>query len=161
MDIHRDGFTFLMADDDADDFFLLKEALEAAGISANLSQVADGEELMDYLLCRGRFVERKDASTPKLVFLDLSMPKKTGLEALVEIRSHPRLKGIPIVVYTTSGDETDIRQCYDAGANSYIQKPSSFDELVEMVNAVEAYWTRTVKLPDPLTTAGGLSPAPA
>ena len=150
----KDQFTILMADDDADDYLFLEEAIKAAGIPGNLSRVSDGEELMDYLLQQGLFAERMDASMPKVIFLDLDMPRKNGFEALGEIRSHPRLKGIPIIVYTTSGDDMNIRKCYDAGANSYIQKPSSFDEMIDMMTAVAAYWSRTVRLPGTLSIPG-------
>ncbi|MDZ7700365.1 MAG: response regulator [Deltaproteobacteria bacterium] len=159
MDRYEEQLTILMADDDADDYLFLEEAIKAAGIPGNLSRVSDGEELMDYLLQQGLFAERMDAPMPKVIFLDLDMPKKTGFEALGEIRSHPRLKEIPIIVYTTSGDDMNIRKCYDAGANSYIQKPSSFEGMIDMMTDVAAYWTRTVRLPGTLSTTGPSSVA--
>lgn len=153
MNRYEDRLTILMADDDSDDYFFLEEAIKAAGIPGKISRVSNGDELIDYLLQQGLFAERMDASMPKVIFLDLDMPKKDGFAALGEIRSHPRLKGIPIIVYTTSGDDINIRKCYDAGANSYIQKPSSFDEMIDMMTAVAAYWTRTVRLPGALSAA--------
>lgn len=153
MNRYEDQFTILMADDDSDDYLFLEEAIKAAGIPGKLSRVSDGDELMDYLLQQGLFAERMDASMPKVIFLDLEMPRKDGFEALGEIRAHPRLKGIPIIVYTTSGDDLTVRKCYDAGANSYIQKPSSFEATIDMMTAVAAYWTRTARLPGALSAA--------
>ena len=88
---YKDQLTILIADDDADDYLLLKEAIKAAGIPGKLSRVSNGDELMDYLFQQGLFAERMGASMPKVIFLDLDMPKKDGFEALGEIRSHPRL----------------------------------------------------------------------
>src|SRR5690606_2232641 len=137
----------LMADDDADDRMLTRDALAESRVLNELRFVEDGEELMDYLKRRGKF-EDADAPRPGLILLDLNMPKKDGLEALKEIKSDPDLRRIPIVVMTTSKAEEDIFRSYDFGASSFITKPVTFDRLVELMKALGDYWVEFVELPD-------------
>ncbi|MDM7923684.1 MAG: response regulator [Pyrinomonadaceae bacterium] len=138
----------LMADDDADDRMLTKEALEESRVLNELRFVEDGEELMDYLNRRGKYANADDAPKPGLILLDLNMPKKDGREALREIKSHPDLRRIPVVVMTTSQAEEDIFRSYDFGASSFITKPVTFDRLVELMRALGNYWVEFVELPD-------------
>ena len=138
----------LMADDDADDRLLAQDALAESKIPSEVHFVENGEELMDYLHRRGRF-SAASAPRPGLILLDLNMPKKDGREALREIKSNPDLRRIPVVILTTSQAETDIRQIYDIGANSFITKPVSFDALVQVMRTVGHYWFETVELPNP------------
>lgn len=147
MDAIRDFFTILMADDDADDFFLLAEGLKESRIDCDLRRVPDGKELMDYLLRQDKYMDPEQAPRPIFILLDLKMPGKNGQDVLMEIKSIPELKHIPVIVYTTSGDEEDVRQCYGLGANSYISKPGDWDQLINMITNVFSYWTRTVRLP--------------
>ena len=137
----------LMADDDADDRMLTRDALAESRVLNELRFVEDGEELMDYLKRRGKF-EDADAPRPGLILLDLNMPKKDGREALKEIKSDPDLRRIPIVVMTTSKAEEDIFRSYDFGASSFITKPVTFDRLVELMKALGDYWVEFVELPD-------------
>src|SRR5713101_1259658 len=113
----------LMADDDADDRLLAKDALVECGLANDLHFVENGEEILDYLRRRGRYQQPGAAPRPGLILLDLNMPKKDGREALREIKSDPDLKKIPVVVLTTSKAETDVGQIYELGANSFISKP--------------------------------------
>jgi CheY-like chemotaxis protein len=145
--IFKDG-TILMADDDPDDFFLVRDAIKESGLPSDFQLVADGEELMDYLYRRGKFMNLENASLPCLILLDLNMPRKDGREALSEIKKDPRFRRIPIVVFTTSGSEDDIFCSYELGASSFITKPTSFDELVEVMRKLGDYWLKTVSLPD-------------
>jgi len=138
----------LMADDDADDRMLTKEALEESRVVNDLRFVEDGEELLDYLLHRGRFAAEGASPKPGLILLDLNMPKKDGREALKEIKAYPELRRIPIVVMTTSKAEEDIYRSYDLGANSFITKPVTFDRLVELMRTMGEYWVEFVELPD-------------
>lgn len=138
----------LMADDDADDRMLTKDALQESRVLNELRFVGDGEELMDYLLRRGKYSNPDDAPRPGLILLDLNMPKKDGREALKEIKSDPNLKRIPIVVMTTSAAEEDIFRSYDFGASSFITKPVTFDRLVELMRALGKYWVEFVELPE-------------
>jgi len=135
-----------MADDDADDRLLAKDAVAEARVNGELRFVENGEELMDYLYRRGSF--GAEATRPALILLDLNMPKKDGREALREIKADPELRRIPVVVLTTSKADVDISRIYDLGANSFISKPVSFDALVKVMKALDLYWLETVELPD-------------
>ena len=139
--------TILMADDDEDDCLLTKEALEESRLANELRFVHDGEELMDYLCRRGKYADECDAPRPGLILLDLNMPRKTGHEALKEIKADPDLRQIPVVVLTTSQAEADIYASYDLGANSFVSKPVTFEGLVSAMNAMGRYWFQIVELP--------------
>ena len=143
--IYKDGI-ILMADDDPDDFFLARDALKESGISNDFHLVADGEELMDYLYRRGKYMSLEDAPFPCLILLDLNMPKKDGREALTEIKKAPDFCEIPIVVFTTSGEEADISFSYELGASSYVTKPATFDALVEVMKNLREQWLKVVSL---------------
>jgi len=134
-----------MADDDADDRMLAKEALEESRVLNDFRFVENGEELMDYLYKRGDFA---DAERPGLILLDLNMPKKDGREALKEIKADANLRRIPIVVMTTSKAEEDIYRSYDLGASSFITKPVTFERLVELMRTLGQYWVEIVELPE-------------
>jgi CheY-like chemotaxis protein len=137
----------LMADDDADDRLLVKDALGECQLTDRLIFVENGEELMDYLLRRGNYGAPDAAPRPGLILLDLNMPRKDGREALREIRAHPDLRRIPVVAFTTSKADTDVGAIYDLGANSFISKPVAFDALVNVMRALAAYWFGIVELP--------------
>lgn len=141
------SIVILMADDDADDRLLAKDALSECRLANDLHFVEDGEELLDYLNRRGKYTALADAPRPGLILLDLNMPKKDGREALKEIRSNPDLRKIPVVVLTTSKADTDIGRIYELGANSFISKPVSFDSLVEVMKILGRYWFEIVELP--------------
>lgn len=134
-----------MADDDPDDRLLVHEAFEENRLVNNLATVEDGEELMDFLYRRGKFVDT--TITPGLILLDLNMPRKSGLEALKEIKSDEKLRRLPVVILTTSKAEEDIVRSYDLGVNSFIVKPVTFDSLVELVKELDRYWFQIVELP--------------
>ena len=140
-------FTILMADDDPDDYCLLKKALAEKEINGQLQLVSDGVELMDYLLLRGRFEKIDEAPKPQLILLDLNMPRMDGRQALREIKAIDEIKEIPIIVYTTSRDEMDIKISYEAGADSFITKPTTFQGLLCVVDNLKSYLMETVKLP--------------
>jgi CheY-like chemotaxis protein len=143
----KDSIVILMADDDSDDRLLAQEALEESRLLNTLHFVVDGEELMDYLLNRGKYTDPASAPRPGIILLDLNMPKKDGREALKEIKSHPDLKRIPIVILTTSKAEEDVLRSYDFGASSYITKPVTFEELVRILVILGEYWFEIVNLP--------------
>jgi CheY-like chemotaxis protein len=137
----------LLADDDEDDCMLAREALAESRLSTELHVVKDGEELMDYLYHRGRYVFPNSSPRPGLILLDLNMPKKDGREALKEIKNDPELRKIPVIILTTSKAEEDIHHTYDLGANSFIIKPTSFPSLVEVMRMIGKYWFEIVELP--------------
>jgi len=138
----------LMADDDADDRMLTKDALTESRVLNDLRFVEDGEELLDYLKGRGAYTDREKSPKPGLILLDLNMPKKDGREALKEIKADPELRRIPVVVMTTSKAEEDVYRSYDLGASSFITKPVTFDRLVELMRTMGQYWVEFVELPD-------------
>jgi two-component system, response regulator len=137
----------LMADDDADDRLLTKEAMEESLLLNDLRTVEDGEELMDYLYRRNRYADPASSPRPDLILLDLNMPRKDGHEAAREIKADPKLRQIPIVVLTTSRAEEDICRSYDLGVSSYITKPVKFEGLVEVMRTLGCYWFDIVELP--------------
>lgn len=143
----------LMAEDDGDDQLLVRDALSECGVNDKVRFVGDGEELMDYLLRRGKYVLAADAPRPGLILLDLNMPRKDGREALREIRAHPELNRLPVVVFTTSRADTDVGKMYDLGANSFVAKPAAFDELVSTIQGLLRYWFGIVELPVPKASA--------
>ncbi len=134
-----------MADDDADDRMLTKDALEESRVLNDLHFVEDGEELIAFLRREGKHAE---APRPSLILLDLNMPRKDGREALREIKADAELRRIPVVVMTTSKAEEDIFRSYDLGASSFITKPVTFDRLVELMKTLGQYWVEFVELPE-------------
>ena len=137
----------VMADDDADDRLLAKDAFAEACMQGDLHFVEDGEDLLDYLFHRGKYDAAASAPRPRLILLDLNMPKKDGREVLREIRADPDLRRIPVVVLTTSQADTDIAIIYELGANSFITKPVKFDALVKVLKVIDEYWFHTVEIP--------------
>ncbi len=143
----RKPIIILIAEDDEEDRMLAREALAESRLANDLYFVEDGEELMDYLYRRGRYADPATSPAPGLILLDLNMPRKSGREALAEIKGDPQLRHIPVVVLTTSKAEADVYRSYDLGANSYIVKPVSFPGLVEVMMTLEKYWFEIVELP--------------
>jgi CheY-like chemotaxis protein len=139
--------TVLLAEDDDDDYLLTTEAMQAASPTPHLYRVKDGEELMDYLLRQGRYHNPHTAPRPAIILLDLNMPRKDGREALREIKAHPELHRIPVVVLTTSRDDHDILRIYDLGASSFIQKPARDDQFFDAIRILTRYWFEKVELP--------------
>jgi CheY-like chemotaxis protein len=127
----------LMADDDPEDCMLAKEAFMESGASAEFSCVEDGMELMDYLLHQ---VGSKAVPLPDLILLDLNMPRKDGRKALVEIKSEPALLHIPVVVLTTSEEPRDMLFAKGAGAVSFLIKPATFEEWVQIMRNLAENW---------------------
>ena len=141
------GIVILMADDDDDDYVLTKKALIQSKLLNDLHRVRDGEELLDYLKCRGEYDNGRPCGRPGVILLDLNMPKKDGREALKEIKSDPALRDIPVIVFTTSKAEEDIYRSYQLGVNSFITKPVTFEGLLQVVQAFGKYWFEIVELP--------------
>ena len=137
----------LIADDDAEDRMLIKDALEESRLKNQLQFVENGEELMDYLHNRNKFSDKEKFPTPGLILLDLNMPKKDGREALKEIKETKILRLIPVVVLTTSKAEEDILKTYDLGVSSFITKPVTFSALVDVMKTISKYWFEIVELP--------------
>jgi CheY-like chemotaxis protein len=143
--------SILIAEDDSDDRLLVQRALRRSRLYNDVHFVENGEELLDYLYQRGIYAEASAAPRPGLILLDLNMPKKSGREALAEIKADPTLRTIPIVVLTTSKAEEEIHRSYDLGANSFIIKPVTFEAMVDIMKAVTSYWFSIVELPPNIT----------
>ncbi len=141
-------FLVLLADDDAEDCLLVREALGRTPVNPQVRTVADGEELLDYLYRRGRYAARQAAPRPHLILLDLNMPKRDGREVLRELKNDPEAQHVPIIVLTTSTSEDDVVFSYEAGARSYIPKPATYHGWVEMARLLVEYWFRLVRLPE-------------
>jgi CheY-like chemotaxis protein len=143
----------LYADDDPEDRMLVKDAWEESRVANELHFVEDGEDLMDYLHRRGKYVHLAQSRLPGMILLDLNMPKMDGREALGHIKADPRLRRIPTVVLTTSKAEEDILRAYGLGVNSFIVKPVTFKSLVDLTLAFSRYWFEIVELPSSEVTA--------
>ncbi|NEW82976.1 MAG: response regulator [Mariniphaga sp.] len=127
--MNHDALHILLADDDDDDRLFFKDAIDGVKVKTVVTMVNDGVELMDYLL-------NAEIHLPNLVFLDLNMPRKGGMECLKEIRSNSKLKDLSIAIYSTSGLEKDIEETFVKGANIYIKKPNDFEELKSILAKV-------------------------
>jgi CheY-like chemotaxis protein len=134
----------LIAEDDLGDRVLLEQAFQTAGIEADLRFTADGEEFLAYLR---REPPWEQAEPPDLILLDLNMPRRDGRAALAEIKRDPAWRGVPVVVFTNSRSPDDIEAAYDRGANSYIAKPHSVDELAAILRVLWEFWFRVALLP--------------
>ena len=136
----------LVADDDTDDQFMLKEAFSSLNFDGEIKCVENGEELLDYLHNRGKYTD-PDFYPPKLILLDLNMPKIDGRQCLKIIKADTNLCKIPIIIFSTSNNPEDVSQSYELGANSYVIKPYSYNELIEIVDIIKKYWFSAVKIP--------------
>ncbi|HEV2717095.1 MAG TPA: response regulator [Terriglobales bacterium] len=130
----------LLVEDSQDDMDLAMHALRRENLANSIFVVRDGEDALDFLFCRGAFKQRSFDHPPKLVLLDLKLPKVDGIEVLKQLKSDPRTKTIPVVIMTSSKEERDLVNGYNLGANSYIQKPVDFDQFRNIVKQVGLYW---------------------
>ncbi len=130
----------LLVEDNPNDAELALRAFNKNRVTNRLVHVWNGEEALDFIFARGVFSERRVEDTPKVVLLDLKLPKIDGLEVLKEIRSDPRTRFIPVVVLTTSKEESDMIASYSLGVNSYIVKPVDFDKFILSVKDIGLYW---------------------
>ncbi|MDD5304248.1 MAG: response regulator [Elusimicrobia bacterium] len=149
----RKSVQLIIAEDDEDDYFLTKSAFEKAGMRNEILWVKNGEDLLDLLKHRGAYAGGRSDGGPRLVILDLNMPRMDGREALERIKADPELRRVPIIVMTTSNAEEDIVRSYDQGACSFIHKPVTFADFVAAANLLKRYWLEMVELPD----AGGVT----
>ena len=136
----------LLVEDNPNDAELTLRALKKHNLTNNLEWVKDGAEALDFLFMRGNYATRTN-HTPKLVLLDLRLPKLDGLEVLKAIRTNPQTDTIPVVVMTSSTEERDIVSSYKLGANSYVSKPVEFNEFLKVVADLGLYWTLINKAP--------------
>jgi chemotaxis family two-component system response regulator Rcp1 len=134
----------LLVEDNPADARLTREVFEGGRLTTHLNVVADGEEALAFLRREGPYAE---SPRPKLVLLDLNLPRKDGREVLQELKSDATLSRIPVIVLTTSAAEADILHSYDLQANCFITKPLDLDEFFDVVRAIEDFWLTTARLP--------------
>jgi two-component system response regulator len=137
----------LLVDDSQEDVDLTLHALRAENLANHVFVARDGEEALDFLFCTGPYAGRSFDHPPKLVLLDLKMPKIDGMQVLKRVKSDPRTRTIPVVLMTSSREERDMVSGYELGANSYVQKPVDFDEFRKAVKALGLYWLVTNRPP--------------
>jgi len=139
----KDKPRILLVEDNPGDIRLTQEALKESQIEITLDVVSDGEQAVEFLMQRNKYV---DSVRPNIILLDLNLPKKNGIEVLKEIKAHDTLRKIPVIVLTTSDAEHDITKAYDLHANCYILKPVDFDDFAKVIKLIETYWFNTVQL---------------
>lgn len=130
----------LMVEDDPDDAELALHALASQNIVNHIVHVKDGEEALDFLFGRGQYEGRDTSRHPKIILLDLKLPKVNGLEVLEQLRENPKTKTIPVVMLTSSNQDPDIQRAYELGVNSYIVKPVDFEQFAETITQLGFYW---------------------
>jgi len=130
----------LYAEDEADDVFFLERAFKIAGLPDMLTVVSDGEQAIEYLAGEGAFTDRALHPLPNLVLLDINMPKQSGLDVLAWLRSQPRFKSLPVVIFTSSSRPEDMEKARQLGADDYLLKPSNPGQLVELVRSLQERW---------------------
>ena len=135
-----DDVEILLVEDNPADIELTLRALKKNNIANRIEVVSDGEQALDFIFAKGKYSQRDIKRNPKLILLDLKLPKIGGLEILKEIKSNSHTKMIPVVMLTSSNEEKDIIESYKLGANSYIVKPVDFDKFIVSVNDIGMYW---------------------
>lgn len=135
-----DPIDILIVEDNPNDAELTIRALKKQNLANNIFLVEDGAEALDFIYCQGRYEKRKLSKPPKVVFLDLKLPKVSGLEVLKELKSHPETKKLPVVVVSSSKEDPDIKTAYELGANSYVVKPVDFDKFIEAMSNTGLFW---------------------
>ena len=144
---HLDAVDILLVEDSPQDAELTIRALKKRNLANRLFVVEDGVEALDFIFCRGKYVQREIAHPPKVVLLDLKLPKVNGLEVLQAIKADDRSCRSPVVVITSSHEDPDIRAAYDLGVNSYVVKPVNFDAFVEAMSHLGLYWLLVYQAP--------------
>jgi two-component system response regulator len=137
----------LIVEDNPSDQELTLRALKKKNLSNKIHIVGDGAEALDFLFARGAYADRTPADVPKVVLLDIKLPKISGIEVLQKIKADPNLRKVPVVMLTSSREGPDVQECYRLGANSYIVKPVDFDKFTEAVVQLGFYWLMTNQPP--------------
>jgi CheY-like chemotaxis protein len=136
----KDDIEILLVEDDPEDLDLTLRALREASVCTRIQVARDGEEALDFLFCRGPYSGRDPVCQPKVILLDLKLPKVDGLEVLEQIRSDPHTQAVPVVILTSSKLERDVMRGYRLGVNSFIQKPVDFDRFRTTIQQLGYYW---------------------
>jgi CheY-like chemotaxis protein len=141
----KSSFHILLADDLETEAFLMQKAFEKAKIKTSLHVVADGDEVLAYLRGEGQYVE---SPLPGLLLLDLKMPRRNGFEVLKWLRAQPTLKILPVTVLSASTEPKDVKLAYELGANGFVIKPTTFEQLVVIVQKLHAFWFEVNEQPE-------------
>jgi len=134
------GVHILLVEDSAADAEMTINALKTNNLANKLFHVKDGAEALDFIFAQGKYSHRKIEDRPKVILLDLKMPKVNGIEVLQKIRADERTKTIPVVILTSSKEDPDVTKCYELGVNSYVVKPVEFDEFHKAISNLGLYW---------------------
>jgi two-component system response regulator len=137
MDLYAE---ILLVEDNESDAEMTIRALKKNNFANNILHLPDGAEALDYIFCEGSYTEREFEKRPRVILLDLKMPKVSGIEVLKKIKDDTRTRRIPIVVLTSSREDPDIEECYTLGVNSYVVKPVAFEDFVQAVSNLGLYW---------------------
>lgn len=133
-------YEILIVEDNPNDAELMMRSLKKENLANDLILLEDGKKALDFIFCTGKYIERKISQMPKVMFLDIKLPKVNGLEVLKRIKSDERTKSIPVVMVTSSQEDPDIKTAYDLGANSYIVKPVDFAKFSKIIKELGVYW---------------------
>ena len=144
---HFELVEILLVEDNPEDAEMTLRVMRKRNLANHLHWVKDGAEALDYLFRRGAYAGRDPARPPRLVLLDIKMPKVDGIEVLRQVKGSPELKTVPVVVMTSSNEERDVVESYRLGVNSYIVKPVAFDAFIEMVAKIDLYWVLANRVP--------------
>ena len=135
-----DPVEILIVEDNPNDAELTLRALRKANLANEFFVAEDGQQALDFILCKGQFASRNPTKSLKVIFLDLKLPKISGLEVLKEIKSNPKTRKMPVVVVSSSKEDPDIKAAYELGANSYVVKPVDFDDFIKSMENTGLYW---------------------
>lgn len=135
-----DQIDILYIEDNPSDIELTLRALKKRNLANKIFVIKDGEEALEYIFCTGRYAKKDKTKNPKIILLDLNLPKVDGLEILKRLKSNDFTKAIPVVVLTSSREESDLIKSYDLGVNSYVVKPLNFNSFSEAVSSLGLYW---------------------
>lgn len=136
----QEDIEILLVEDNPDDAALALRALRKGNVTTKIEHVIDGEQALDFLFCSGGYAGRSPENRPRLILLDLKLPKVDGLEVLQRIKADPATRAIPVVMLTSSREERDLVESYQLGVNSYVVKPVDFEQFSEAVRQLGLYW---------------------
>jgi CheY-like chemotaxis protein len=145
--LHTPNQPILLVEDSPEDFEATVRAFKRSGLKNPIFRCEDGDGALDFLYQRGPYTDPEKAPRPGVILLDLNLPGTDGREVLAEIKRDESLRPIPVIVLTTSNDDRDVEACYQAGANSYIQKPVDMEGFVRAIERLKGYWFEVVVLP--------------
>ena len=143
----KESVMIMLVDDDDGHRLLIRENFKAAGIVNHMIEMPNGQQAVDYLTRRGEYQDPAKSPRPGLILLDIKMPKMDGFTVLEKIKADPQLRVIPVIMLTSTDDQTEVNRCYTLGANNYVTKPIRYDEFQDRIKALGLFLD-VVRLPD-------------